>query len=82
MDDVLTPKVRSVENMVQRARGATRKSSSPACPVCHIKAWISLFFDGTGPLVAAVTLSVLAACAASAFVRPISRHYGVPNRRI
>lgn len=48
MDDVLTPKVRSVENMVQRARGATRKLSSPACPVCHLKAWISLFFDGTG----------------------------------
>lgn len=48
MADVLTPKVRSVENMVQRARGATRKSSSPACPVCHLKAWISLFFDGTG----------------------------------
>lgn len=48
MADVLTPKVRSVENMVQRARGATRKSSSPACPVCHLKAWISVFFDGTG----------------------------------
>lgn len=48
MADVLTPKVRSVENMVQRARSATRKTSSPACPVCHLKAWISLFFDGTG----------------------------------
>jgi uncharacterized protein (DUF2235 family) len=48
MADVLTPKVRSVENMVQRARGATQKSSSPACPVCHLKAWVSLFFDGTG----------------------------------
>ena len=48
MADVLTPKVRSVENMVQRARNATRKTSSPACPVCHLKAWISLFFDGTG----------------------------------
>lgn len=48
MADVLTPKVRSVENMVQRARSATRKPSSPACPVCHLKVWISLFFDGTG----------------------------------
>ena len=28
MADVLTPKVRSVENMVQRARNATRKTSA------------------------------------------------------
>lgn len=48
MGDVLTPKVRSVENMVKRARGATRNPTSPACPVCHLKMWVSLFFDGTG----------------------------------
>ena len=48
MADSLTPKVRAVENMVQRARGATYKTTSPACPVCHIPMWISLFFDGTG----------------------------------
>lgn len=48
MADALTPKVRAVENMVQRARGATYKTTSPACPVCHISLWISLFFDGTG----------------------------------
>ena len=48
MADVLTPKVRSVENMVKRARGANRNPNSPACPVCHIKIWISMFFDGTG----------------------------------
>lgn len=128
MDDVLTPKVRSVENMVQRARGATRKSSSPACRVCHIKAWISLFFDGTGnhrerdfPRSHSNVAALFDAhqdkpdegiirlyyeglgrafrfreryeetkvytrggvrTVKSAFVRPISRHYGVPNRRI
>lgn len=48
MVDAITPKVRSVENMVKRARGATRNPTSPACPVCHIKLWISVFFDGTG----------------------------------
>ncbi len=48
MTDVITPKVKSVENMVQRARAATRDPRSPACPVCHIKMWVSLFFDGTG----------------------------------
>lgn len=48
MSDALTPKVRAVENMVQRARGATYKTAKPACPVCHIPMWISLFFDGTG----------------------------------
>lgn len=48
MADAITPKVRSVENMVRRARGATRDPRSPACPVCHVKIWISFFFDGTG----------------------------------
>ena len=48
MSDAITPKVKAVENMVQRARGATRDPRSPACPVCHIPMWISLFFDGTG----------------------------------
>lgn len=48
MADAITPKVKSVENMVKRARGATRNPNSPACPVCHIKLWISIFFDGTG----------------------------------
>jgi uncharacterized protein (DUF2235 family) len=48
MGDVLTPKVKSVENMVKRAREKTRLTPSAACPVCHLKMWISLFFDGTG----------------------------------
>ncbi len=48
MTDVITPKVRSAENMVRRARGATRDPKSPACPVCHARMWISFFFDGTG----------------------------------
>jgi hypothetical protein len=48
MTDAITPKVKSVENMVERARNATRDPRSPACPVCHVKMWISLFFDGTG----------------------------------
>lgn len=48
MVDAITPKVQTVENMVKRARGATRNPSSPACPVCNIKLWISMFFDGTG----------------------------------
>lgn len=48
MADAVTPKVRAVENMVKRARATTRNPNSPACPTCHIKLWISLFFDGTG----------------------------------
>ena len=48
MGDVLTPKVKSVENMVKRAREKTRATPAAACPVCHIKMWISMFFDGTG----------------------------------
>jgi hypothetical protein len=48
MADAITPKVQAVENMVKRARGATRNPNSPACPVCNIKLWISMFFDGTG----------------------------------
>lgn len=48
MTDVITPTVRSVENMVARAREKTKKSTTPACPTCHVKLWISVFFDGTG----------------------------------
>lgn len=48
MADAITPKVKAVENMVQRARGATHRTSSPACPVCHVKMSIGVFFDGTG----------------------------------
>lgn len=48
MTDAITPAVKSVENMVRRARGATRDPKSPACPICHVKMWVSLFFDGTG----------------------------------
>jgi len=48
MTDAITPKVRAVENMVKRARATTRNPNSPACPACHIKLWISMFFDGTG----------------------------------
>lgn len=48
MGDVLTPKVKSVENMVKRAREKTRATPVAACPVCHLKMWVSMFFDGTG----------------------------------
>ncbi|MDR1994169.1 DUF2235 domain-containing protein [Azonexus sp.] len=48
MADAIAPKVQAVENMVKRAREITRDPNSPACPVCHVKLWISLFFDGTG----------------------------------
>lgn len=48
MANVITPNVRSVENMVARAREKTKKNSKPACPTCHVTLWISLFFDGTG----------------------------------
>lgn len=48
MSDVITPTVRSVENMVARARAKTKGTSTPACPTCHVTLWISLFFDGTG----------------------------------
>lgn len=49
MTDVITPRVRSVENMVKRSIEKTKnKSGTPACPTCHITLWMSLFFDGTG----------------------------------
>lgn len=49
MVDAITPKVRSIENMVKRARSTSRGTpESPACPVCHSAMWISFFFDGTG----------------------------------
>jgi len=49
MSDALTPKVRSVENMVKRARAITRSTpASAACPTCHITIFVSVFFDGTG----------------------------------
>lgn len=48
MVDAITPKVSSVENMVKRARQTTRSTPGAACPVCHIKLWIGMFFDGTG----------------------------------
>lgn len=48
MTNVITPKVRSVENMVKRTIDKTQGSSRPACPTCHITLWTSFFFDGTG----------------------------------
>lgn len=48
MTGAIAPKMKSVENMVKRAREKTRKSDSPACPVCHVTLWYSAFFDGTG----------------------------------
>lgn len=48
MSDAITPKANSVENMVKRTIEKTQKSTHPACPVCHVKLWVSLFFDGTG----------------------------------
>jgi uncharacterized protein (DUF2235 family) len=48
MSEAITPQVRAVENMVARAREKTKKSTTPACPVCRITLWMSLFFDGTG----------------------------------
>jgi hypothetical protein len=48
MADVLTPKVKSVENMVARARAKTRAMPAAACPTCHLRLWVSVFFDGTG----------------------------------
>ncbi|MBP6710989.1 MAG: DUF2235 domain-containing protein [Propionivibrio sp.] len=48
MFDAISPKVKSVENMVKRAREKTKTTPSSACPVCHVELWISFFFDGTG----------------------------------
>lgn len=48
MVDAIVPSVRSVENMVARAREKTKKNAKPACPTCHVTLWVSLFFDGTG----------------------------------
>lgn len=48
MTDAISPEVNSVENMVKRTIAKTQSPSHPACPVCHIKIWVSLFFDGTG----------------------------------
>lgn len=48
MFDAISPKVKSVENMVKRAREKTRATPNSACPVCHVELWISFFFDGTG----------------------------------
>ncbi|MBM3117879.1 T6SS phospholipase effector Tle1-like catalytic domain-containing protein [Jeongeupia naejangsanensis] len=48
--DAIKPKVRSVENMVARAQAIAgkKKGAGPACPTCHVKLWLSFFFDGTG----------------------------------
>lgn len=48
MGDVLTPKVKSVENMVKRVREKTRATPTAACPVCLLKMWIPMVFYGTG----------------------------------
>lgn len=48
MTEAITPKVKSVENMIDRARVATGDPRNPACPVCHVKMWVAVFFDGTG----------------------------------
>jgi hypothetical protein len=49
MPDAIAPKVRSVENMVARARAAAqREPGSGACLTCKTVLWVSFFFDGTG----------------------------------
>lgn len=48
MTEVIAPRVKSVENMVDRARLVAGDPRSPACPVCHAKVWLGVFFDGTG----------------------------------
>ena len=47
--NVIAPRVRAVENMVARAQAATSgKVTQGACLTCHVKLWMSFFFDGTG----------------------------------
>lgn len=47
-DQVISPRVKAVENMVARARAKTKKRAGPpACYTCHIPLWVSFFFDGT-----------------------------------
>ncbi|WP_143699227.1 DUF2235 domain-containing protein [Xanthomonas oryzae] len=47
--NVIAPRVRAVENMVARSREKTNsKQGGPACVNCHVKMWLSFFFDGTG----------------------------------
>ena len=47
--NVIAPRVRAVENMVARAQAATSgKVTQGACLTCHVKLWLSFFFDGTG----------------------------------
>jgi hypothetical protein len=49
MPDAIAPKVRSVENMVARARAAAQyEPGSGACLTCKTVLWVSFFFDGTG----------------------------------
>ena len=49
MSDALTPKVNSIENMVKRSLAITKRPlGMAACPTCHVKLWVSVFFDGTG----------------------------------
>jgi uncharacterized protein (DUF2235 family) len=48
--NVIAPRVRAVENMVARAAAVTKstRGNSSACLNCHVKLWLSFFFDGTG----------------------------------
>ncbi|AVY67225.1 T6SS phospholipase effector Tle1-like catalytic domain-containing protein [Xanthomonas translucens] len=47
--NVIAPRVHAVENMVARSREKTNsKQGGPACVNCHVKMWLSFFFDGTG----------------------------------
>jgi uncharacterized protein (DUF2235 family) len=48
MTEAITPRVKSVENMIDRAKVTTGDPRNPACPVCHAKMWMGVFFDGTG----------------------------------
>lgn len=48
MSNVIIPRVKSVENMVARARAVTsRPPTVQACHTCHVTLWLSFFFDGT-----------------------------------
>ncbi|MGH8084518.1 MAG: T6SS phospholipase effector Tle1-like catalytic domain-containing protein [Lysobacter sp.] len=47
-DNVISPRVKAVENMVARARAKTGKKAGPAaCSTCHVPLWMGFFFDGT-----------------------------------
>lgn len=47
-DNVIGPRVRAVENMVNRSRAQTRRGGVGVCKTCNMQLWLSFFFDGTG----------------------------------